>query len=54
MKIWAIADSKRQGFLGFGEFVTAMQVYMLHSLFPFILLNIIIGNNVELYYLIIV
>ncbi|CAL9113980.1 unnamed protein product [Musa textilis] len=24
-QIWAIADSKRQGFLGFGEFVTAMQ-----------------------------
>lgn len=25
-KVWAIADSKRQGYLGFKEFVTAMQV----------------------------
>lgn len=25
-KVWAIADTKRQGFLGFREFVTAMQV----------------------------
>ena len=25
-KVWAIADTKRQGFLGFKEFVTAMQV----------------------------
>jgi hypothetical protein len=25
-KVWAIADSKRQGYLGFAEFVTAMQV----------------------------
>ncbi|KAL5230223.1 hypothetical protein ABZP36_028999 [Zizania latifolia] len=24
-KVWAIADSKRQGYLGFGEFVAAMQ-----------------------------
>ncbi|KAL5221553.1 hypothetical protein ABZP36_026266 [Zizania latifolia] len=26
-KVWAIADSKRQGYLGFGQFVTAMQVF---------------------------
>ena len=26
LKVWAIADSKRQGFLGFREFITAMQV----------------------------
>lgn len=26
LKVWAIADSKRLGFLGFSEFVTAMQV----------------------------
>lgn len=25
-KVWAIADTKRQGFLGFKEFITAMQV----------------------------
>lgn len=25
-KVWGIADSKRQGYLGFNEFVTAMQV----------------------------
>lgn len=25
-KVWAIADSKRQGYLGFKEFVFAMQV----------------------------
>ena len=25
-KVWALADSKRQGFLGFTEFITAMQV----------------------------
>lgn len=25
-KVWAIADSKRQGFLGLTEFITAMQV----------------------------
>jgi hypothetical protein len=25
-KVWAIADSRRQGYLGFAEFVTAMQV----------------------------
>lgn len=25
-KVWAIADSKRQGYLGFAEFVIAMQV----------------------------
>lgn len=28
-QLWALADTKRQGFLGFSEFVTAMQV--LHS-----------------------
>ncbi|KAI4374789.1 hypothetical protein MLD38_012742 [Melastoma candidum] len=28
-QIWAIADSKRQGFLGFGEFATAMQLVSL-------------------------
>lgn len=26
VKVWAIADSKRQGFLGLKEFITAMQV----------------------------
>lgn len=26
MKVWAIADAKRQGYLGFKEFITAMQV----------------------------
>lgn len=26
LKVWAIADSKRQGYLGFTEFITAMQV----------------------------
>ncbi|KAJ9551316.1 hypothetical protein OSB04_015361 [Centaurea solstitialis] len=26
LKVWAIADSKRQGFLGFKEFITAMQL----------------------------
>lgn len=31
-KVWAIADSKRQGFLGFKEFITAMQV-LISSLF---------------------
>jgi EH domain-containing protein 1 len=25
-QIWAIADSKRQGYLGFKEFIVAMQV----------------------------
>ncbi|PON39388.1 Dynamin superfamily [Parasponia andersonii] len=28
-KVWAVADSKRQGYLGFGEFVTAMQLVSL-------------------------
>jgi hypothetical protein len=28
-KVWALADTKRQGFLGFGEFVTSMQVKLL-------------------------
>ncbi|PKI67742.1 hypothetical protein CRG98_011955, partial [Punica granatum] len=28
-QVWAIADSKRQGFLGFGEFITAMQLMSL-------------------------
>lgn len=27
LKVWAIADSKRQGFLGLNEFITAMQVF---------------------------
>jgi EH domain-containing protein 1 len=31
-KVWAIADSKRQGYLGFAEFVTAMQVRPLTSI----------------------
>lgn len=26
VKVWAMADSKRQGFLGLPEFITAMQV----------------------------
>jgi EH domain-containing protein 1 len=26
-KVWAIADTRRQGYLGFPEFVTAMQVF---------------------------
>lgn len=30
LKVWAIADSKRQGFLGLKEFITAMQVLILH------------------------
>lgn len=25
LQVWAVADVKRQGFLGFKEFVTAMQ-----------------------------
>ncbi|MQL70388.1 hypothetical protein Taro_002718, partial [Colocasia esculenta] len=29
LKVWAIADSKRQGFLGFAEFITAMQLVTL-------------------------
>ncbi|XP_078175389.1 EH domain-containing protein 1-like isoform X1 [Carex rostrata] len=28
-QVWALADSKRQGFLGFGEFVTSMQLVAL-------------------------
>ncbi|RWV98986.1 hypothetical protein GW17_00038138 [Ensete ventricosum] len=36
MKIWATADSKMQGYLGFKEFATAMKVfllcYLLHQL----------------------
>jgi hypothetical protein len=28
-QVWALADSKRQGYLGYREFVTAMQVYTL-------------------------
>lgn len=28
VKVWAIADSKRQGFIGFKEFTTAMQVVL--------------------------
>lgn len=30
-KVWAIADSKRQGYLGFKEFITAMQVVVIES-----------------------
>ena len=26
-KVWAIADTRRQGYLGFPEFITAMQVF---------------------------
>lgn len=33
-KVWAITDSKRQGFLGFTEFIGAMQVGFF--LFPWI------------------
>lgn len=33
-KVWAITDSKRQGFLGFTEFIAAMQVRFI--LFPWI------------------
>lgn len=29
-QLWALADNKRQGFLGFSEFVTAMQVLVLY------------------------
>lgn len=29
LKVWAIADKKRQGFLGFSEFITAMQVLII-------------------------
>ena len=29
-QVWAIADSKRQGYLGFGEFAAAMQVWLTH------------------------
>lgn len=32
LKVWAIADSKRQGYLGFSEFVTAMQVFLPFSM----------------------
>ena len=36
LQVWAIADSKRQGYLGFYEFMTAMQVctliYLIHVL----------------------
>lgn len=28
LKVWAIADSKRQGYLGLNEFIVAMQVLM--------------------------
>lgn len=33
LKVWAIADSKRQGFLGLKEFITAMQVSISYPLF---------------------
>ncbi|CAK9181704.1 unnamed protein product [Ilex paraguariensis] len=40
-QVWAVADSKRQGFLGFREFITAMQLLSLaqagHELTPDIL-----------------
>ncbi|KAJ0647622.1 putative EH domain-containing protein [Helianthus annuus] len=32
-QVWAIADSKRQGFLGFNEFITAMQASLIYSSF---------------------
>ncbi|MFS8015560.1 putative EH domain-containing protein [Helianthus anomalus] len=32
-QVWAIADSKRQGFLGFNEFITAMQASLIYSFF---------------------
>ena len=37
LMVWAGADSKRQGYLGFNEFVTAMQV--LYYLFGFYYIN---------------
>ncbi|XP_071683839.1 EH domain-containing protein 1-like [Lolium perenne] len=37
-QVWAIADSKRLGYLGFGEFVTAMQVLLATSTSPSIIL----------------
>jgi len=32
-QLWALADNKRQGFLGFSEFVTAMQVLHIFNLY---------------------
>jgi hypothetical protein len=32
--VWAVADAKRQGFLGFKEFVAAMQVSAQFYQFP--------------------
>ena len=32
IKVWAIADSRRQGYLGFPEFVAAMQVCLVYSM----------------------
>jgi hypothetical protein len=32
--VWAVADAKRQGFLGFKEFVAAMQVSAEFYQFP--------------------
>jgi len=31
-QLWALADNKRQGFLGFSEFVSAMQVLYVFNL----------------------
>lgn len=44
MKVWAIADSKRQGFLGFNEFVTAMQVIFGTNLFVFSITSVLIDH----------
>lgn len=47
--VWAIADSKRQGFLGFTEFVTAMQLISFaqeHELSPDILKSEVDWENI--------
>jgi len=38
-QLWALADVKRQGFLGFPEFVTAMQVAYILTVVSFHLLS---------------
>ncbi|KAK8950225.1 hypothetical protein KSP40_PGU017966 [Platanthera guangdongensis] len=47
-QVWAIADSKRQGFLGFSEFITAMQLITFgqagNEITPDVLNNIDIQN----------
>jgi EH domain-containing protein 1 len=32
LKVWAIADSRRHVYLGFNEFILAMQVFLIYSL----------------------